>query len=827
MSTYSVGWSGGPSLKIAGWSKENDAESFSGADSLLKAAAATTDATFTAPGLTDPIAANQWHLGKLGGIAKLWEEYTGKGIKVGVYDSGIDTRVAEIAANYDASNEVVVDGVRYNGTYRPIAGPHGTAVAGLIAAARDGEGTVGIAYDAKITGINIFDPYSGGKLDPGIFINVEDQTRFLSAFAQGNKFDITNHSWGGEPSHFPTANRALEGSRAALLIDALESTAATGRGGLGTIAVKAAGNYGTILNNDPTPYGVDGEGESVSTDRHWISVAAYREADGFASAYSARGAQLLISAPSSDYRNVGGTGIWSSDAKGYEGYNLTSDPGGDLDYTDDFGGTSAATPITSGVIALMLDANDQLGWRDVKDILAASATLPVAFDTGPVSTTIETNGRPLTVSFNEDRFKVTGAEAGSVNGGGHHYSTDYGYGALNAFNAVRMAEVWSLFGTAKTSANEVVSSTSVAFNTPVVLPEFVFNPETGNSSVKTTPTVFKINVTEDVNIEHLDVFFSYSTPEAFLNYTRAFDIIVTSPTGVSYNVSMASEPSNFGPGKNGPGTEVIGLAGFRGETSVGEWTVTFTDPVLDFQSIMNSIKLNLFGAAVTNDDLYSYTDEFFTMAAVAGESGRTMLVDRDGGIDWINAATVTSDVVLNLAGNGGGASFGDQKAFAIGRGTVIENAVTGDGNDALTGNSTANKLYGMRGSDKLFGLGGDDLLDGGAANDWLDGGKGNDVLTGGAGNDVFFFDNKGTSGFDRITDFSKGDRLLVNRALRDGNGDGIITFGKDGVLNLDASSRGDRVQLDGVDPASGLKFVGMNDGYYVYVLNDATAGLHG
>lgn len=78
------------------------------------------------------------------------------------------------------------------------------------------------------------------------------------------------------------------------------------------------------------------------------------------------------------------------------------------------------------------------------------------------------------------------------------------------------------------------------------------------------------------------------------------------------------------------------------------------------------------------------------------------------------------------------------------------------------------------------------------------------------------------SGFDRITDFGSDDLLLTTRQIRDGNGDGIITFGANGVLNLDSNSRGDRIALEGVDPAKGLVYLGMEDGYYVYALNDGS-----
>ena len=100
-----------------------------------------------------------------------------------------------------------------------------------------------------------------------------------------------------------------------------------------------------------------------------------------------------------------------------------------------------ATPIVSGVVALMLQANPNLGWRDVQNILAASAT-----HTGSAIGAVTPGTNENSNWFLND--------AANWNGGGMHFSNDYGYGVVNAYNAVRMAEVWSLFQPAQTSANE-------------------------------------------------------------------------------------------------------------------------------------------------------------------------------------------------------------------------------------------------------------------------------------------------------------------------------------------------------------------------------------
>jgi Ca2+-binding RTX toxin-like protein len=776
-----------------------------------------------------PETVDQWHLGYLGDIVAIWNDFTGKGVRIGALDEGIQSDHWDIAANFDESNTMIINGQAVRGDVN--IGDHGTPVAGLMVAARNGLGGVGVAYDGKINGVNVFDWGSPSDVDGAGFTNV------LKAAA--NQFDVINLGY-ARPDTYPIASwtSRTHGGWAARYNDGYAYLAEQGRNGLGTITVKPAANEAR-----------DNQIDASSTIRYLINVAAYRQVDGVASSWSNHGPNLLISAPSSDREFLGGTGLVATDRTGDDGYNWWDDINDDdynpdkSDYTNAFGGTSGSGPIVAGVTALMLDANDQLGWRDVRTILAQSAKMPIAFETGPVSYIGEYYGQNYTVSLNERYFTI-GGQAANVNGGGLHYSNDYGYGAVDAYAAVRMAEVWSLFGAAKTSANEVhaaietqVGITAIGDPAAVVSnPASVIRDRAAMQDFVDDPVRFSFEVTDAMDVENVDLTLRFTCRvkvqdadgnilDTYLSDMSMTQLKLIAPDGTEM---FTAQPGNRG-GVAGVQEFTFGLANFQGVDSKGTWTIevaTYAQEgnrngrpvVITTDVTIESLKMDLYGATPTNDDVYSYTDEFFTMAAIAGEAGRAVLSDKNGGNDWINAAAVSTDVVLDL-GTTGGASFGGTRAFSLQRGTLIENAVTGDGNDKVTGNASANKLHGMRGDDRLFGLGGNDVLDGGAGNDWLDGGKNNDLLTGGAGDDVFFFDNKGKSGVDRITDFAKGDKLMLTAALRDSNRDGIITFGRNGVLNLDKSSSGDKLTLDGVDPDAGLKFAGMESGYYVYVLN--------
>ncbi|WP_242118168.1 M10 family metallopeptidase [Sphingomonas lacusdianchii] len=116
--------------------------------------------------------------------------------------------------------------------------------------------------------------------------------------------------------------------------------------------------------------------------------------------------------------------------------------------------------------------------------------------------------------------------------------------------------------------------------------------------------------------------------------------------------------------------------------------------------------------------------------------------------------------------------------ISIAYGVTIENAIGGGGNDRLIGNQVANKL------------------------------------TGGAGRDIFELRTSGVSGVDTVTDWQRGDVLAVDRAIRDNNNDGIITW-RGSTVALDTTD-GDAVVLAGANGAAGLRLLGSVDGVFYY-----------
>ena len=590
---------------------------------------------------TDPSLASQWHLVGAWGLHadQVWSDYTGEGVLVAVFDDGFEHTHHELAANYrtDLDRDVFlnsdVPGLNF-------ADRHGTAVMGTIIADDNGAGTVGVAFDAE--GFGIRQDFTGaGTLDDIV-------EGFQYALTRGA--DVMNNSWGFTAVFSDDAGKEFAGTDFYAVRNAMIDLVEDGRGGLGTNIVISAGNDRTTGDN--VNY------HNLKNTPYSITVAAHAS-NGTIAGFSTPGAAILVSA--------GGVGDPTTDRTGAAGYHSASD------YTN-FNGTSASAPVVSGLVALMLEANPDLGWRDVQEILAYSSR-----QNNPGGGSWQYNG------------------AANWNGGGLHFSHDFGFGGADALRAIRLAETWA---PQQTSANMTTISSATA-NPALALPDL--------GTVTTT-----INMAQDIDIEHVLI-------DLDISHAKAGDLIVTliSPDGTES--TLINRPSN------GAFTSIYGVTGIDfetmsnahwGESSAGIWTLRIQDMVAGNTGTLNSWKLTFTGdgAGATADDQYIFSDDFGAFAG-AELAARSAISDADGGTDSLNLAMVTTASAIDLTA-GTGTIAGD--AVTVAGGTVIENVYGGDGNDDFTGNASANELYGGRGDDTLQGMGGNDTLDGGAGTDTAD-----------------------------------------------------------------------------------------------------------
>jgi thermitase len=93
---------------------------------------------------------NQWALGKIG-VSELWDTSTGNEVLVAILDTGIDDEHQELAGQVSAEVDFT------NSSSPSDRHGHGTHVAGIIAAKRDGTDVTGIAYDCSLLNVKIAD----------------------------------------------------------------------------------------------------------------------------------------------------------------------------------------------------------------------------------------------------------------------------------------------------------------------------------------------------------------------------------------------------------------------------------------------------------------------------------------------------------------------------------------------------------------------------------------------------------------------------------------------------------------------------------------------
>nr|WP_260406828.1 calcium-binding protein [Pseudomonas cichorii] len=635
----------------------------------------------------DPLVTDQWYLSQAN-ILPVWKDYTGKGVRIaqiettspfGTTKEVLDYRHADLKDNID-KNWLA------NATPGQMAGEgsggifsdHATLVAGVMVAARNGEGSVGVAYDATVA---------------GYWVNKDD----FSTMSHMHEYDVVNNSWGSSIPFDLKFSPAELGLMPTPHRQALQE----GRDGLGTVIVTGGGNDREKGGN--TNY------SNVSNSRSSIIVGAINATTDLGALqfggkpFSSPGASILVSAPGS---NVTSTSRLVQNDNG-------STFGADTSVSQ---GTSFAAPIVSGIVALMLEANPELGYRDVQQILAISARKVADPDTS---------------------WQENGSQ--NWNGGGMHVSHDYGYGEVDARAAVRLAETWN---TQQTYGNEF------SLNQPLdsgTLNRAITDGQ--GAGISHSLTVGNAGI----SVEHVEV-------KVSLTHSRPGDLILKliSPSGTESILmnrpgkapgSAASDRGNADFAGSSTLNYVFDTALLRGETAQGNWTLQVIDTVTGDTGTLNSWSMNVYGKGGTSDDQYVYTNEYAQLAAA---SGRNVLNDTDGGVDTINAAAIASASVIDLS-KGQATLAGAQ--LTISNPGQIENLIGGEFGDSLTGNAADNHLSGGRG---------DDLLSGGAGIDTLIAGQGNDTLTGGADTDYFVID-KNAGDVDTLTDFVIGtDRIVLS-----------------------------------------------------------------
>lgn len=471
----------------------------------------------------DPLIGNQWHL-KAGGAAfegsdmnveGAWDYAggpnagsRGRGVLIGILDGGLQTSHPDFVGNINTA--IDYDFVANDNDPSPVSDrdSHGTSVGGVAAArGNNGLGGSGVAPQATLVGHRLFGSFT---------------TELMIADAFAHRTDviqIKNNSWAQDAPFAKT--RPLEEN-------ALKNSVLNGRGGKGTIFTFSAGN--DAATGDSANY-------SEYTSSIYTIVVGATSSKGTHAFYSEPGANLLIAAPSGNFPghplDDGGLGITTTDLTG----SLGSTPG---DYTDRFNGTSSACPAVSGGIALMLEKNPELGWRDIQEILIRSAK------------------------------KINLSDPGwHTNAAGLHFNNKYGAGLIDATAAVELAGAWTNLGP-QTS----VASTKTNLSLPI--PD---NTSVGRDVLFSLPG-------SNITTEHVTVRLS-------IDHTARGDLEITlfSPSGTASRLAEVrdDDSANYSDftfstvqnwGENSSGTWILKIADSRNSPNSSGGTIRAAEIVV-------------------------------------------------------------------------------------------------------------------------------------------------------------------------------------------------------------------------------------------------------
>lgn len=531
---------------------------------------------------SDPLFSQAWHLHNTGqngfslssgtaghdiNVKEVHEdlEILGTGVRIAVSDSGVDTSHTDLDGNLltgEHRNYTLSLSTDWLGANPDPAGnePHGTNVSGIIAAEGwNNIGSRGVAPAAKFAAFRFV-------YDPGSETLVSRKAKEIDQLY--GEFDIFNFSYGRAGYVFIQEDEDI--------LDAVKLGITSLRSGKGTNYVQSAGNsryeYYEYCDSVNDPLGLlcfmqstgNANAHEALTTPYKIVVSAI-DAKGKAASYTSTGSNVWVSAPGGE-DGISEPAIVTTDISGCSnglsfrrsslsayfdfGFNSLNS---NCDYTNRMNGTSSAAPITSGVIALMLDANPNLTWRDIKHILAVTAD---QIDYDPF-----TNSEDHPLGF--DIFGYQYDEKWIMNSAGRSFSNTYGFGRVDAGGAVAMASTYNLstLGTFEQTQN---SDETWYYESDLSASPLSISDESP------IPALDRIWVGHNYDIESVQIAVTTDHP-----FPGDLAIHLVSPSGtesrlLNLNNKIAGVSTTFD-------EKILLSNAFYGEESAGFWTIKVYD----------------------------------------------------------------------------------------------------------------------------------------------------------------------------------------------------------------------------------------------------------
>ncbi|OYO16499.1 peptidase S8 [Enemella evansiae] len=327
-----------------------------------------------------------------------------RNVLVGVLDSGIDYDHPDLRQNIDVGNSVSCVGAGQPNTGRidnkyaweDTTSYHGTHVAGTIAAARNGQGIVGVAPNVRMASVKVVN-------DDGFIYPEYAICGFV--WAGDKNMDVTNNSYFVDPFEFWCGDQANQ----APAMEAVRRSVAYATG-KGVVHAAAAGNSSYDLANKTTDEGSPNDSTAVPRQINSSCKDIPTELDGVVTVSSVDQARQK-----SGFSNYG-YGVIDVSAPGSAILStMPTDHPTAPNYAK-LSGTSMASPHVAGVLALMKSANPNATPAQLISMLKAQAQ-----DT-PCPTTYTVDPR-----YPQDQ-KCTGTAA---------YNSFYGDGIVDALKAVQ------------------------------------------------------------------------------------------------------------------------------------------------------------------------------------------------------------------------------------------------------------------------------------------------------------------------------------------------------------------------------------------------------